>query len=112
MNAIHLKKGFSPKIAGIPARQLRELEKPRHVGMVPRHIPFIKPRLLVQEGDTVAIGTPLFEDKRNPRIRFPSPGGGTVTRIVFGPRRVIEKSSFSSMPRKNAKRLPCRRPKG
>ena len=89
MNVIHLKKGFSPRIAGTPARQLRLLDAPRHVGMVPEHIPFIKPRLLVGDGDSVAIGTPLFEDKRNPRIRFLSPGGGQVTRIVFGPRRII-----------------------
>jgi Na+-transporting NADH:ubiquinone oxidoreductase subunit A len=89
MNAIHLKKGFSPPIAGAPSRQLRRLDDPRHVGMVPEHIPFIKPRLLVQEGDPVAIGTPLFEDKRNTRIRLLSPGGGQVTRIVFGPRRII-----------------------
>jgi Na+-transporting NADH:ubiquinone oxidoreductase subunit A len=89
MNAIHLKKGFSPPIAGAPSRQLRLLDAPRHVGMVPEHIPFIKPRLLIQEGDPVAIGSPLFEDKRDTRIRFLSPGGGQVTRIVFGPRRVI-----------------------
>ncbi len=89
MNAIHLKGGFSPRIAGAPERRLRLLETPRHVGMVPEQIPFIKPRLLVDVGDAVAIGTPLFEDKRNPRIRFLSPGGGRVTRIVFGPRRII-----------------------
>ena len=89
MNAIHLKKGFSLRITGAPVQQLHLLDTPRHVGMVPEQIPFIKPRLLVNEGDSVAIGTPLFEDKRNTRIRFLSPGGGQVTRIVFGPRRII-----------------------
>lgn len=89
MNVIHLKKGFSPRIAGTPDRQLRQLDTPRHVGMLPEHIPFVKPRLLVEEGAEVAVGTPLFEDKRNARIRFLSPGGGRVSRIDFGPRRVI-----------------------
>ena len=89
MNAIHLKKGFSLRIAGAPARSLRQLDAPGHVGMVPEHIPFVKPRLLIEEGDPVAVGTPLFEDKRNTRIRFLSPGGGQVTRIVFGPRRIV-----------------------
>jgi Na+-transporting NADH:ubiquinone oxidoreductase subunit A len=89
MNAIHLKKGFSLRIAGAPAPSLRHLENPDHLGMVPEHIPFVKPRLLVKEGDPVAIGTPLFEDKRNTRIRFLCPGGGRVTRIAFGPRRII-----------------------
>ena len=90
MNTIHLKKGFSPAISGAPARQLRHLEPLRHVGLSPVRIPFIKPRLLVAEGDRVAIGTPLFEDKRDVRMRFVSPGGGVVSRIAFGRRRVIE----------------------
>ena len=89
MNAIHLKKGFSIRIAGTPERHLHRLDTPDHVGMVPEQIPFVKPRLLVEEGDSVSIGTPLFEDKRNIRIRFLSPGGGRVKRIVFGPRRII-----------------------
>ncbi|BBO77320.1 Na(+)-translocating NADH-quinone reductase subunit A [Desulfosarcina widdelii] len=91
MKTIHLKKGFSLRIAGKPGRELRQLEQPRQVGLVPERIPFIKPRLLVEEGSPVAVGTPLFEDKRDTRIRFPSPGGGRVTRIAFGPRRVIQK---------------------
>jgi Na+-transporting NADH:ubiquinone oxidoreductase subunit A len=90
MNSIHLKKGLSPKIAGAPSQHIRMLDTPRHVGMVPERIPFIKPRLLVEENDVVSIGSPLFEDKRNPRIRFVSPGGGQVTRIAFGPRRIIQ----------------------
>lgn len=89
MNVIRLKKGFAPRITGIPGRQLRQLDTPRRVGMVPERIPFVKPRLLVEEGASVAIGTPIFEDKRNARIRFLSPGGGRVARIEFGPRRVI-----------------------
>ena len=90
MHVIHLKKGFSPRIAGRPATTLQHLARPRRVGMLPKHIPFIKPRLMVAENDPVAIGTPLFEDKRDPRIRFLSPGGGRIERIAFGPRRVIE----------------------
>ena len=91
MSAIQLKKGFTPRLEGAPPQDLRMLEQPRHVGMLPEHIPFIKPRLLIEEGASVAIGTPLFEDKRDARIRFLSPGGGRVTRIVFGPRRVIRR---------------------
>ncbi len=89
MNAHHLKKGFKLPIAGAPAGQLSSAPRPRQVGMAPEHIPFVKPRLLVAQDDMVAIGTPLFEDKRDTRIRFASPGGGRVARIVFGPRRVI-----------------------
>ena len=89
MNVIQLKKGYSPRVAGDPSLTLKSLDPPRRVGMVPEKLSFIKPRLLVEEGSPVSIGTPLFEDKRNPRIRFVSPGGGRVSRIAFGPRRVI-----------------------
>ncbi len=89
MNAIHLKKGFSIRIAGAPERNLHRLDTPHQVGLVPEQIPFVKPRLMVEEGDSVSIGTALFEDKRDTRIRFLSPGGGRVKRIVFGPRRII-----------------------
>jgi hypothetical protein len=65
-------------------------ERPARLAMLPEHIPFVKPRLKVVKGDRVALGSPLFEDKRNPNIHFLSPGGGRVTDIRFGPRRVIQ----------------------
>ena len=89
MNVIHLKKGFSPRIVGAASRQLRLLDAPGHVGMVPEPIPFIKPRLLVEVDDDVSVGSPLFEDKRNPGIKFLSPGSGKIASINFGPRRII-----------------------
>lgn len=91
MNVVHLKKGFSPRVAGSPGTSLRNLARPDHVGLVPAQIPFVKPRLRVKKGDSVSIGTPIFEDKRDPRIVFVSPGGGVVEDIVFGRRHVIEK---------------------
>ena len=59
--------------------------------MLPVQIPFVKPKLRVREGETVARGDALFHDKRNPRVRFLAPGGGTVETIDFGARRVIRK---------------------
>jgi len=91
MKSIQLKKGLSLRMAGKPDRHVRHAERPRQVGVTPERIAFVKPRLLVEEGASVAIGTPLFEDKRDVRIRFLSPGGGRVSRIEFGPRRVIRK---------------------
>jgi Na+-transporting NADH:ubiquinone oxidoreductase subunit A len=89
MKSIHLKKGFSLRIKGRPNLQLKPLAPPRHLALLPERIPFVKPRLLVKEGAVVAVGTPIFEDKRDARIRFLSPGGGRVEKIEFGPRRVI-----------------------
>ncbi|MDM8542906.1 4Fe-4S dicluster domain-containing protein [Desulfococcaceae bacterium HSG9] len=89
MITVRLKKGCKLNIAGKPALETEVLAKPSHVALVPERIPFIKPRLKVRVGDRVKIGSPVFEDKRNPEIKFLSPGGGEIDVINFGPRRVI-----------------------
>jgi len=88
MISITLKKGYSLKIAGAPSAALSVLPPPARVAAVPSHLPFVKPRLTVKVGDAVALGTVLFEDKRNPDVKFLSPGGGQVAAIHFGARRV------------------------
>ncbi len=50
----------------------------------------LKPRLKVETGDSVKIGTTLFVDKRNPDVCYASPAAGKITDIRYGPRRVIE----------------------
>ena len=89
MKTIHVPKGYSPKIAGVPAQVLEPLDSPDTLAAVPEAIPFVKPRLAVAEGDRVKIGSVLYVDKRNPDVAFCSPAGGTVRRIRYGPRRVI-----------------------
>ena len=90
MQKLMVKKGYRFKMAGAPSDELVELPAPDQVAVLPERIPHIKPRLRVKKGDRVRIGSPLFEDKRNPDFIFLSPGGGTVRDIVFGPRRVIQ----------------------
>ncbi len=89
MRTIRIRKGHTANIAGRPSQQVADLAPPETVAAVPEHIPFVKPRLAVAEGDSVRVGSVLYVDKRNPSIAFCSPGGGTVRRILFGPRRLI-----------------------
>jgi Na+-transporting NADH:ubiquinone oxidoreductase subunit A len=89
MVPININKGYKLKVAGNPSRKIEELPKPAHVAALPEKIPFVKPRLTVAIGDEVNVGSVLFVDKRNPEFKFLSPGGGKVTQINFGPRRVI-----------------------
>ncbi|OQY53587.1 MAG: hypothetical protein B6245_22700 [Desulfobacteraceae bacterium 4572_88] len=89
MISVRVRKGYDLNIKGKPSLELEVLKKPSHVAALPEKIPFVKPRLLVKTGDRVSIGTALFEDKRNPDMKFLSPGGGQVSAINFGPRRVI-----------------------
>ncbi|MCP4104042.1 MAG: Na(+)-translocating NADH-quinone reductase subunit A [Desulfobacteraceae bacterium] len=89
MISISIKKGLGLNIEGKPSDELEESGKPVHVAVLPEKIPFIKPRLLIEVNDDVSVGSPLFEDKRNPDIKFLSPGAGKIADINFGPRRVI-----------------------
>ena len=91
MISIYSKKGYDLNITGTPLPETSSRETPGFVALVPEKIPFVKPRLKVKEGSQVQIGSVIFEDKRNPAITFMSPGGGTVTEIAFGPRRVVQK---------------------
>ena len=90
MKTIRVKKGYNLKTVGSPSTASQMTERPVYLAMLPEHIPFVKPLLKVAKGDRVALGSPLFEDKRNPDIHFLSPGGGRVIDICFGPRRVIQ----------------------
>ena len=93
MISVHIRKGFRLNISGEPSHNIEQLKKPDKVALLPERIPFIKPRLKVQVGDQVKIGTPLIEDKRDPNVVFLSPGGGRIAQINFGPRRVIREIS-------------------
>ena len=90
MILFNIKKGFDLKIEGSPLPEIVELDKPDFVAFLPERIPFIKPKLLVKPGDRVKIGSTLFIDKRNPDIKFLSPGSGKIDKINYGPRRVIK----------------------
>jgi Na+-transporting NADH:ubiquinone oxidoreductase subunit A len=45
--------------------------------------------MLVGPGDRVALGQPLFEDKKNPGVRTTSPGAGRVIELHRGERRAL-----------------------
>ena len=89
MKTIRIKKGYHLNVAGSPSTALQETEQPARLALLPERLPFVKPRLKVAKGDSVALGSVLIEDKRNTDIQFLSPGGGRVVDIRFGPRRVI-----------------------
>ena len=61
----------------------------------------LKPTMLVKEGNVVIKGQNLFEDKKNPGVKFTSPVSGKVVEINRGERRaflsiVIEKNLNST----------------
>ena len=91
MTQIKIRKGHSIRIAGIPQNDLLTNLSIADIGVSPVEYRYIKPKLLVKEGDHVNIGTPLFFNKENLDQKWGAPGAGTVCKIQYGPRRVIEK---------------------
>lgn len=84
-----ISKGLDLPIAGKPQRVISE-KSVRKVALVALDYVGMKPRMLVQPGDEVKRGQPLFEDKKAPGILHTAPGAGTVTAINRGERRALQ----------------------
>ena len=78
-------------MSGIPNTDIASAAAPQNVSILPSSFRGVKPKLMVEEGDQVKIGSPLFFDKTKPEVSWASPASGNVTSIQFGARRVIEK---------------------
>jgi Na+-transporting NADH:ubiquinone oxidoreductase subunit A len=88
--AVHrLKRGLDLPITGAPADGLEDAATPTRVALVADDYPGMKPGMHVQEGDSVRLGQVLFEDKKDPTIRYTSPGSGTVAAIHRGAKRTL-----------------------
>lgn len=85
----NLKKGYEIKLAGKTEKIVVEAEKPKLFASQPPDFIGFKPRLEVEEGSEVIIGTSLYYDKQRPEIKFVSPASGKVAQINRGERRAI-----------------------
>ena len=90
MKTFNITKGHNLKIDGQPSNDILDIEEPSLISFHPCKIKNIKTKLLIKEGDSVKIGTPLFYDKKNEKALFTSTCSGIIKTIVFGPRRIVE----------------------
>jgi len=89
MQKITIKKGHDINISGLASREFSSSPAQNFVSISPQDFNYIKPKLLVKEGDRVALGDALFFDKINPDVKWPSIASGTISKIVFGERRAV-----------------------
>ena len=91
-----LKRGLDVPINGEPAQELKSGSKDagdrncRSVAILGSDYIGLKPSMQVKEGDKVKLGQCLFTDKKNPRVKFTSPGAGTVKAVNRGDKRVFQ----------------------
>jgi Na+-transporting NADH:ubiquinone oxidoreductase subunit A len=88
--ALHkVRKGLDLPIAGAPEQVIHDAPKATRVAMLARDYVGMRPKMLVQEGDRVTLGQPLFEDRKNPGVQFTAPGTGTIAAIHRGEKRAL-----------------------
>jgi Na+-transporting NADH:ubiquinone oxidoreductase subunit A len=85
----HLKRGLTIKLQGNAEKILSTCERASVYAVQPSDFKGIIPKLLVQEGDVVQAGSPLFCDKMRQQIVFTAPVSGKVRAIVRGEQRKI-----------------------
>ncbi len=90
MGLHRIKKGLNLPITGAPEQQVEAALQPRRVALIADDYVGMKPTMQVSVGDDVRRGQLLFEDKKNPSVRFTAPASGQVTAIHRGERRVLQ----------------------
>jgi len=85
----NLKKGYSIRLAGKTEKVVIDAARPKYFASQPPDFPGLKPKLEVDIGSMVKIGSPLYYDKLKPDVKFLSPASGKVLKINRGDRRAI-----------------------
>ena len=85
-----IEKGLDLPITGGPEQVINKGNKVNSVAILGMDYVGMKPKMLVNEGDTVKLGQALFSDKKNPGVSFTSPGAGVVKTIHRGAKRLLQ----------------------
>lgn len=89
MGTHRFRRGLGLPIAGAPEQTLDDAAAPGSVAISAADYPGMKPAMEVGPGDAVRRGQLLFEDRKQPGVRFTSPAAGTVTAVNRGAKRAL-----------------------
>lgn len=89
MGTYRFRRGLTLPIAGAPEQVLDDAAAPGTVAVSAADYPGMKPAMHVGPGDAVRRGQLLFEDRKQPGVRFTSPATGTVTGVNRGAKRAL-----------------------
>lgn len=87
---ITIKKGLDLPISGEPRPIIEPSNRPSQVALLGEEYVGLKPTMLVEVGDKVKKGQPLFEDKKTKGVLFTAPASGEIVAINRGERRVLQ----------------------
>ncbi len=87
---VKLKKGFDIKLVGKAEKQLDNFKSAKTYAIKPTDfIGLQRPKVPLNEGDTVKAGTPILFDKAMEKVQFVSPVSGEIVEIKRGDRRKL-----------------------
>lgn len=86
---IKIRKGLDIHLVGKAEKTLQKLKASDLYAIKPSDFHGLTPKLLVKADDLVQVGSPLFQDKSKPEIKFTSPVSGKVVAINRGERRTV-----------------------
>jgi len=86
---IKLKKGLDLPIKGKPEQTIALSKDPSTVALLGPDYVGMKPTMEVRVADTVKLGQVLFTDKKNPILKYTSPGAGEIVSIHRGEKRAL-----------------------
>ena len=88
--AVHrISKGLDLPLAGAPRQAVEPAAEARRVALLGADTVGLAPAMAVQPGDAVLRGQLLYEDRKNPGVRFTSPAAGVVLAVHRGERRAF-----------------------
>ncbi|MGB0901086.1 Na(+)-translocating NADH-quinone reductase subunit A [Halocynthiibacter sp.] len=89
MHQFPLKKGLDLPVTGAPLQSIADGPAIQTVALLGSDYIGLKPRIAVQEGDTVSAGSPVFAHKDTPDVMVTSPVSGRVKAVNRGARRAL-----------------------
>jgi len=84
---ISFRRGFAVPIRGAPEQLIGTANRVRTVGVDGGDYPGMRIEIMVQQGDAVVAGTPLFRDRKRRDIQITAPVSGVIEKVALGPRR-------------------------
>ena len=85
-----LRKGFTVRLQGEAEKQIASAERAKTFAVKPTDFSQVtRPKLLVNEGENVKAGTPLFFDKLLPGVLYCAPMSGEIATITRGKKRKL-----------------------
>ncbi|MBT8039924.1 MAG: Na(+)-translocating NADH-quinone reductase subunit A [Xanthomonadales bacterium] len=86
---MRIKQGLNIPVVGCPEQAIHDGPPIRHVALCGPDYQGLRPRMMVQEGDRVSCGQPMFVHKHHPGVPYCAPGAGEVIAIHRGARRAL-----------------------